>query len=108
LKNDLKLAAQWQAKFGPLLQCKGQQPTTRSRPEDWLGTGRACGVGTARWPCERQRGGAASPRAPADKVSQKRRCQHREGGGDAPDEVAVARAHPSSGSTGGGGVEVAQ
>jgi hypothetical protein len=52
------------------------------------------------------RDGAASPRASADKVSQKWQREHREGDGDTPDEVAAAaRAHPSSGSTCGGGVE---
>jgi hypothetical protein len=54
----------------------------------------------------RRRGGTASPRGPADKVSQKRRREHREGN-DAPDEVVAERAHPSSGSTCGGGVEAA-
>jgi hypothetical protein len=48
------------------------------------------------------------PRAPADKVSQKQRREHREGGGNAPDEVAAARAHPSSGSTCGSRAEVAR
>jgi hypothetical protein len=52
------------------------------------------------------RGGG--PRAPADKVSRKRRCEHREGGGNAPDEVATARAHPRNGLTCGGGAEVAR
>jgi hypothetical protein len=54
------------------------------------------------------RGGAASLRAPADKVSRKRRREHREGGSDAPDEVAAVRAHLSRGSTCGGRVEVAR
>jgi hypothetical protein len=54
------------------------------------------------------RGGTASLCAPVDKVSQKRRCEHREGGGDAPDEVVAVRAHPSSGSKCGGGVEAAR
>jgi hypothetical protein len=38
-------------------------------------------------------------------VSQKRWHEYREGGGNAPDEVVAARAHPSSGSTCGGGAE---
>jgi hypothetical protein len=48
------------------------------------------------------------PRAPVDKVSRKRRREHREGGSDAPDEVAAVRAHLSRGSTCGGRVEVAR
>jgi hypothetical protein len=44
------------------------------------------------------RGGMSGPRAPTDMASQKWRCEHHDGGGNAPDEVVVARAHPSSGS----------
>jgi hypothetical protein len=61
--------------------------------------GRACGVVTTRGPRVGRQGGAAGPRAPADKVSQKRWREHCEGGGNALDEVAAVRAHPSSGST---------
>jgi hypothetical protein len=43
----------------------------------------------------------------ADKVSQKQRLEHCEGGGNLPDKVA-ARAHPSSGSTCGGRAEAAR
>jgi hypothetical protein len=43
-----------------------------------------------------------------DKVSRKRQHEQREGGGKAPDEVAASRAHPSSGSTCGGGAEAAR
>jgi hypothetical protein len=67
--------------------------------------GHSRGVVTALWPRERRWGGVASPRALADKVSQKRWREHHEGGGNVPDKVAVARAHPSSGSTCGGGAE---
>jgi hypothetical protein len=38
-------------------------------------------------------------------VSQKRWCEHCEGGSNAPNEVVAVRAHPSSGSTCGGGAE---
>jgi hypothetical protein len=69
----------------------------RSRPVGRLGHGLAVAT----------RVGRTRPCAPADRVSQKRWHEHCEGGGDAPDEVAVARAHPSSGSTCGGGVEAA-
>jgi hypothetical protein len=41
-------------------------------------------------------------------VSWKQWREHREGGGNAPDKVAAARAHPSSGSTCGGGAEAAR
>jgi hypothetical protein len=70
----------------------------RSRPVGRLGHGLAVAT----------RAGRTRPCAPADRVSQKRWHEHCEGGGDAPDEVAVARAHPSSGSTCGGGVEAAR
>jgi hypothetical protein len=50
----------------------------------------------------------ASPRALADKVSQKWWREHREGGGNTPDKVAAVRAHPSSGSTCGGRAEAAR
>jgi hypothetical protein len=59
------------------------------------------------WPAATVQVLAASPHTPADKVSRKWRREHREGGNDAPDEVAAARAHPSSSSTCGGGVEAA-
>jgi hypothetical protein len=49
----------------------------------------------------------AGQRAPVDKVSWKRWCEHCEGGGNAPDEEVVVRAHPSSGSTCGGRAEAA-
>jgi hypothetical protein len=56
-------------------------------------------VVTARWPRAQQRGGAASPRAPVDKVSQKRWCEHQGPQLEhTPSEVAASRAHPSSGS----------
>jgi hypothetical protein len=70
--------------------------------------GRACGVVTARWPRVGRQGGAVGPRAPADKVSQKRWREHCEGGGNALDEVAAVRAHPSSGSTCEGRAEAAR
>jgi hypothetical protein len=123
----IKPAAHCRAESGPRLQCKAWRPTTRGRQTNWLGhgvttlsnrgggpqrgsgarAGRTHGVVTAQWPRARRQGGAAGPRAPTDKVSQKRQHEHREGGGNAPDEVAVVRAHPSSGSTCGGGAEAA-
>jgi hypothetical protein len=54
------------------------------------------------------RGGVAHPCAPADKVSCKRWREHLEGGGNTPNEVAAARAHPSNGSTCGGRAEAAR
>jgi hypothetical protein len=71
-------------------------------------TGCTRGVVTTRWPHARRREGAAAPRSPADKVSQKRRCEHCESGGNAPGKVAVARAHPSSGLMCGDGAEAAR
>jgi hypothetical protein len=53
-------------------------------------------------------GGVAGPRALADKVSRKRWREHREGSGNAPNEVAMVRAHPSNGSTCGGRAEAAR
>jgi hypothetical protein len=70
-------------------------PAARERAR----AGCACGVVTARWPRVGRQGGAVGPRAPADKVSQKRWREHCEGGGNALDEVAAVRAHLSSGST---------
>jgi hypothetical protein len=113
---------------GPGLQCEAWRSATRGRPTSRLGhglvarssrgggpwrrsgahVGRTHGVVTARWPRAQQRGGVAGLRAPADKVSRKRRREHREGGGNTPDKVAVERAHPSSGSTCGGGAEAAR
>jgi hypothetical protein len=44
----------------------------------------------------------------ADKVSRKQWHEHREGGGNASDEVVAVRAHPSSGLMCGGGAEAAR
>jgi hypothetical protein len=44
-------------------------------------------------------GGAVGPGSATDKVSRGRRREHRGGGGNMPDNVAVVRAHPSDGST---------
>jgi hypothetical protein len=65
-------------------------------------------VVTVRWPRAQRRGGRAGPRALAYKVSQKRWCEHREGGCNALDEVAAVRAHLSSGSTCEGRAEAAR
>jgi hypothetical protein len=91
---------------------RGSLPRVAGRPADWAmawrpgpaaeaarGTGAGCAW---RW------GGAAGPRASTDKVSQKRRREHHEGGDNTPDEVAASRAHPSSGSTCRGGAEAAR
>jgi hypothetical protein len=70
--------------------------------------GRTHGVVTALWPRVRRWGGMAGPCAPVNKVPWERRHEHRGGSGNAPDEVAVAMARPSSGSTCGGGSEAAR
>jgi hypothetical protein len=65
-------------------------------------------VVTVQWPRARRWGGAAGPGAPADKVYRERQHKYRGGGGNMPDEVAVARAHPSNGLACGGGAEAAR
>jgi hypothetical protein len=94
-----------------LKQCMG-----RIRPAATVQGSAACHARSADqlagpWPgdpVQPRPSGGASPRTPADKVSRKRWCEHREGGGNTPDKVAAARAHPSSGSTCGGGVVAAR
>jgi hypothetical protein len=102
LKNDLKSTHSARANPARGYSARlGGLPRSADRPAGWA---------TA-WqpgPAAEAARSAASPRAATNKVSQKRRCEHREGVGDAPDEVVVARAHPSSDSTCGGGVEEAQ
>jgi hypothetical protein len=50
----------------------------------------------------------AGPHALAERVPWKRRREHREGSGNTLDEVVAVRAHPSSGSTCGGGADAAR
>jgi hypothetical protein len=83
-------------------------PTEEATRERAVCPERTHGVVTARWPLAQRWGGAAGPRAPADKVSWELWCEHRGGGDNAPDEVAAAMAHPSSGLTCGGRAEAAQ
>jgi hypothetical protein len=83
----------------------GGLPHTAGRPAGWVTAWRP---GPAKEAHAGHTRGVAGPRAPTNKVSLKWQCEHREDSGNVHDEVAAARAHPSSGSTCGGEVEAAR
>jgi hypothetical protein len=85
------------------------------RPAGWAmawqsgpATEAACGAGAGRAPDALTMWSPRGGHAHGDKVSQNRQREHREGGGNAPDEVVAVRAHPSSGSPCGGGADAAR